>query len=552
MGGQFNRFFHICCSKKQVEHKAVAANVYYDKAFELRDAGDIDSSFLYFHKAKDEFLSKKDTFSAGKCLVNLAYFQEKKGDYFGSIETALPAIHYFNTKDSLHHHYLSINYNTLSIASSKLKNYNRSLGFLEKAILFSEGDTELNGKNNLAINYKNQKKYSEAIIILENLIQNNNLEGSMKARIIDNLSYIKWLENNNFNPVSTMHEAVKLRKEESDLWGLNASYSHLSQYYTLKQPDSALVYAEKMLQVAKEIKSPSDQIEALEMLISLEDSENSKRYFKDFQKLNDSLQNARSIAKNQFALIRYETDKNKLEFLKAKADSTEKQNHIITQYFGLAFLILFLILSYVWFNKRQKLLKTEKVIEVKNTELKFSKKVHDRVANKIYQIMSQVENTEQIDKDALLFGLENAYEISRDISYDSQEIIETQNFYEQLSGMLNSYSSDSVMLILNGNNENLWEEINFQTKTEVYLILQEVMTNMKKHSKADRVVIKFERLQDHINIMYADNGIGISGFSPKNGILNMEIRINSIGGTINFDTENSHLSKIKISFPVKN
>ncbi|RYZ75635.1 MAG: ATP-binding protein, partial [Proteobacteria bacterium] len=74
----------------------------------------------------------------------------------------------------------------------------------------------------------------------------------------------------------------------------------------------------------------------------------------------------------------------------------------------------------------------EKLLQVKNTELKYSKKIHDRVANRIYQIMSQVENTKVIDKNALLFGLENVYETTRDISYENKDINENQNFYEQL------------------------------------------------------------------------------------------------------------------------
>lgn len=164
--------------------------------------------------------------------------------------------------------------------------------------------------------------------------------------------------------------------------------------------------------------------------------------------------------------------------------------------------------------------------------------------------MSQVENKDLIDKDALLFGLENAYETSRDISYDNKDINENQSFSEQLHKMLDSYSSDSVKVVFIGNNEKLWEGISFQNKTEVYLVLQELMTNMKKHSQANIVSIKFSRENPVINISYTDNGIGIKKFSPKNGLQNMENRINAINGTIIFDTENNNLLKINITFPV--
>lgn len=541
----------ICCSKPSAEEKEKqGSNIFYDKAFEYRDNGIADSSFLYFHKAKDIFLQKKDSFGAAKCLTNLSIIQETKGDYFGSQETGLSALRYYNENDSLQHNYLSINYNALSLVSSKLKNYNKATVFFEKAIEYANDDSnKIIFENNLAINYKEQKKYPRAISIFKNLIKNKNTDSVIfvKSRIIDNLAFVRWLQNSRYNPLPKLKEALAIRLQENDLWGQNASYAHFSDYYHKKKSDSALIYAEKMYSTARKIQSPDDQIEALQKLIILENSQNSKLFFKVYQNLLDSLQTARSKAKNQFALILYETEKNKADFLKSEAESTERQNQIIIRNIIVILLIVSFVIAALYYKKR---LKQEKIIEAKNTELKFSKKVHDRVANKIYQLMSQVENKEIIDRDALLFGLENAYETSRDISYDNQELNENQTFSAQLYKMLDAYSSNSVKIIFIGNTDKLWEGISFQNKTEVYLVLQELMTNMKKHSQANIVSLKFSREKSDINISYTDNGIGIKQYSPKNGLQNMENRINSIGGTIIFDTEINNLLKINISFPV--
>lgn len=537
------------CSDKSISDKKIN-NTFYDKAYEYRENGKIDSSFLYFYKAKDLFLQQRDSFGAGKCLANLAIIQEIKGDYFGSQETAISAMRYLNTKDTLQHNYLSINFNTLSLTSSKLRNYRSAIDFYKKAINFANDPANrFLYENNLAINYKEEKEYSKAIAIFENLIKNKPIDNST-SKVFDNLAFTKWLKNNRYNPIIEFHNILKIRLKENDHWGLNASYSHLADYYSEKRQDSALFYANKMYSIAKEIKSPDDKIEALQKLISLENPENSRRYFKIYQNLNDSLQTARNKAKNQFALIRYETEKNKADFLKAKAESTERQNKIIVRNIVVISLIIFLIFGYLYYTRRQKRLQQEKLLEVKNTELKYSKKIHDRVANRIYQIMSQVENTEVIDKNALLFGLENIYETTRDISYENKDINENQNFSEQLNNMLDSYSSESVTIIYNGNNENLWEGVNFQTKTETYLILQELMTNMKKHSHADKVFLKFSKENNYINISYTDNGVGIKDHLPKNGLQNMENRINAINGKINFDTETNNLLKINITFPI--
>lgn len=398
--------------------------------------------------------------------------------------------------------------------------------------------------------YKANRNYAAAIKIYDNILKETQKNEIEHARILSNWAFTKWLQNPNYYPASKFRKALKIRLKNNDTWGLNASYAHLADFYMKTNQDSALIYAKKMYTVAQELESPDDEIEALQKIISLEHSQNSKKFFTVYQKLNDSLQTARNKAKNQFALIRYETEKNKADFLKAQAESTERQNHLIKIYIAFGFSIFVIIVLYFYLKRRQKRLQQEKLLEIKNTELRYSKKVHDKVANRIYQLMSQVENKDVIDKEALLFGLENIYETSRDISYNSKDINENQSFSDQLYKMLASYANDVVKVIFIGNNEKLWEGLSLQQKTEIYLVLQEMMTNMKKHSQANIVSIKFSKENPTINISYTDNGIGIKNFSPKNGLRNMENRIHTINGRIIFDTENNNLLKINISFPV--
>lgn len=537
------------CSDKNFSDKKITNN-FYDTAWTHFEKGENIAAFIQFGKAKDFFLKKHDSLSAGKCLMNMAIIQEQMGDNFGSQETALAALIFFNEENKNHQDYLSANYNNLGIVNNKLHDYDKAISFYEKAIIFSQDSLSKNiYRNNIANIYRKKANYNKANEIFEDLKKVSGLTPKLKSKVIDNSAFNLWLQNSKYNPIRQFHEALAIRLKDEDHWGQNSSYAHLADYYSKNNQDSAAFFARKMYYTATEINSPDDKIEALQKLISLENPENSKQYFKEYQKLNDSLQTARNKAKNQFALIRYETEKNKASFLRAQAESTERQNHIIKQYFWLAILTIALILSYFLFRRTQKIHQQEKLLEVKNTELKYSKKVHDRVANKIYQILSQVENKDYIDRDSLLFALENVYETSRDISYENEDINENVNYSEQLHLMLDSYSSDSVQIIFFGNNEKLWEGVSFQIKTEVYLILQELMTNMKKHSLADKVFLKFTNENSNINISYTDNGVGIKDNAPKNGLQNMENRIISINGKINFDTE-TNLLKINIIFPI--
>ena len=76
------------------------------------------------------------------------------------------------------------------------------------------------------------------------------------------------------------------------------------------------------------------------------------------------------------------------------------------------------------------------------------------------------------------------------------------------------------------------------------------MVNMKKHSQGSFAVLQFERNGKECLIHYSDNGIGMPHPIPsKNGLHNVENRIQAIGGSIIFDTSSSKGLKIKLTFP---
>ena len=82
-------------------------------------------------------------------------------------------------------------------------------------------------------------------------------------------------------------------------------------------------------------------------------------------------------------------------------------------------------------------------------------------------------------------------------------------------------------------------------------MVRELMVNMKKHSQASHVAVKFDKINNTVEIQYKDNGIGISGdLIYKNGLRNTASRIEAINGTITFDTKIEKGLKVNLSFPV--
>ncbi|CAH0190525.1 MULTISPECIES: ATP-binding protein [unclassified Pedobacter] len=545
----FSILFFLSCSEQKATKEKKTINPDYDKAFEFREKKVPDSSFIYFNKAKDVFLKQKDSLGVAKCLVNMAITSIDKGDYFGGQEISTEALTYFNKDKKEQFVYLESTFHELGVASSNLKNYSQAIIFYNQSITYAQDSISvLVTKNSIANAYGKIGAYQKALALFSSILKKKMSDENF-ARTLSNYAFNKWKQNPHYNAKPELLAALHIRLRDHDLWGQNASFAHLADYHTLSQPDTALFYAHKMYEGAKKLKSPDDQLQALLKIIKLSPVKETKQYFNIYKNLDDSLQTARNAAKNQFALIRYETEKSKADFLKAKAENIQKQKDILLRNIGIGTLALCLILGYFLYQRRQKNLRQEKEIEVKKTELKYVKKIHDRVANRVYQVMSEVENTAEIDKNDLADKLDVIYKISRDLSYDSKDINNEESFSIDLSKMLYAYASAETNITLEGGGEKLWEAINDDTKAEVFCILQELMTNMKKHSGADTVTINFKRENDRITILYVDNGKGMEFLTPKNGLRNTETRIESISGHITFDTKPDEGLRVEFSFP---
>jgi signal transduction histidine kinase len=302
------------------------------------------------------------------------------------------------------------------------------------------------------------------------------------------------------------------------------------------------------------LQSPDDRLEALQKMVRSGPQKAMKTYFAGYQQLSDSLQTARNAAKNQFALIRYDAEKNKADNLKLQKDNTEKRYEILRQgiflYVTLFVLAGGTVAAFFWYRKRKQRLELEAQNAIRESQLRTSKTIHDVVANGLYRMMSEVENQEQLDRDLLLDRIEALYNRSRDISYEAPQR-EEHNFPEKIAAMLLSFATDQTKVVLAGNDEAFWVKASVLVKHELEHVLQELMVNMKKHSSASNVVVRFENGGSRHQIVYRDDGVGFSdGFRRKNGLNNTGNRIKTIGGELIFDGKSGKGLQIEISFPI--
>ena len=546
-------FLIASCSKRSPEAEKPASNPAYDQAFEFRENGQADSAYLYFSKAKDKFLVDKDSLGAGKCLLNMAIISTDHGDLFGGQELSLSAIQFFNPSQPAHHIYIQSNLNNLGISTYALKDYDGAIAFYKEAAQYTtDTATQLVLQNNIANAYRRKDDLNQALSIYKRVLQQR-VSKAEYARTLSNFAYTKWLENNGFNANPDLELGLKIREELADTQAQIASLHFLTEVNASRHPDLAMKYAMRMYAAASKIKNGNDRLVALEKLIDLSSGKEVKRYFHQYHALNDSIQSVRTAAKNQFALIRYEAEKNKTENLKLQKENVERTYQVAKRdlllLLGTLAFISSAIIGLLWYRKRREKMIADKQNALHESQLRTSKRVHDVVANGIYRVMTEIDHDETLDKSAILDKLESMYETSRDISYDIPALMTIEGFHSKIHKLLHSFATPSVQVSVVGNTAAFWENIPVQTRYELEHILQELMINMKKHSRATMVAIIFHKFDTTRAVEYQDNGIGMKTSQRKNGLTNTGSRIEMLNGKITFGSSADGGLKIKLSFP---
>ncbi|MEP0266032.1 hypothetical protein [Dokdonia sp.] len=562
--------------EKELDSAIYYSNYFLDKAIEKRDTFYIAKAYLKLGKYnKDEkrlsesfdsynnsfsFFRSIDSIEAGRALFEMSKIQKKIGDFSGSLETATDALKYSENTDDVKT-ILGL-YQSIATVYREQENYEKAQKYIEKAITLSQsplGIKKIVRKNLLTCEitqaniHKDQGDYSKATTIFNKLLSDSLVieNKKEKARIQSNLGYTLWLKDKeNLKSEKLLQDALKERQKIEDINGLIASNIHLTQYYKGINNEKSLQYAQEALMKSKQVKSLYSIKESLGYIIDLKD--NLIYEARLFKEIDNELTKLRRKTQDIYAITRFENDENQKEIQALEVDNVKeklKKTISIITAIMIGLIGIFFTLFLVRKHKKEK---TRVVIrETFQTERRLSKKIHDELANDMSDTLNYVDNHTEIPttiKTHLVNKLDDIYDRTRDISAEIGGF-ESKDFAKNLKFLITQHRTKGVKVITNVMTGINWDIVSDHKKINIYRSLQELLVNMKKHSKATEVTVIFKSEENKNFINYMDNGIGVAiDDVPIRGLQNVETRIKNIGGNVTFITSKGNGFKARLYF----
>lgn len=559
-----NELFRLFLKNKD---SILLAKYYHFKALKQKLTYTNDSVFYYYHQSKN--ISKKilDSLSVGKRLLGIAALQRKAKDFLGSEISAIEALQYL---EPIHaYKYLEATYNNLGLVSGELYQNNEAINYFNESLkinrLNKNESEKLYTLNNLGLIYQQQDQHEKAVEYFKEGLSFDSIQIKYPEQyglLLENIVFSNYSKGDKKNTLKKYKTLLNLRESLQDYKELSTTHLNISKFHKdKKESEKSVLHANKSLFYAKQSHNNKRWLEALEILSELHTGEKSTNYLKEYIKLNDSLVQKERALKNQFAKIRYQTDKKEKENTVLKIENEKIEAEVVyhkqqktigwllfaASFFGLGFSVLFFVTrrrKLVYLNKLQKVQAREKERQL------IAKSLHDEVAGDLRLLHQKLQKSQLFDEAAKLNDVkENVRNLSHKLSSISFEKV---SFKDQIINMVSDYFQPDFKIKVTGINNHDWQVIDKSIKRVLYLSTRECIQNCQKYAQATKVTIDFSVRKKNVFLGIVDNGIGFNTKTNKKGIglQNLEERLEELNGSLNINSQNNNGTEIHIQIPL--
>jgi len=384
---------------------------------------------------------------------------------------------------------------------------------------------------NAASDLRKQENYSEQVVFLKKAIEANKKTPApdvyipmMYSSLIvgyakqDSLSLARmWLSKLEENP----EKYTEGSNRDSYLFGLkNVSLGEENYQKAAKEGEEHL----KMLKIG----SNYEEIKFAEEFLSnvydkSGDNELAYEHYRNYTAIRDSVNSVQKIKALSYYQTLYETEKRDATILNQKKDivlfntnSKIKNQWMLIGALGLIsfFGIVLLMRSRNTAKRRQKTQEefSRNLIQAKEDEVtRLARELHDSVGQKLMLLTKQTKDYGEPKMELLARNaLDELRGISRNLHPATLNSLGISRAIEALVNEVDSYST----ILFTNEIENIDAFLPKNKALHLYRIVQEVLTNMVKHSEAKSASVVLQNMENVINVVIQDNGKGYD-FSEK-------------------------------------
>jgi two-component system NarL family sensor kinase len=577
-----------------VKDKILIGDIYNSTSNAYMQAHDNKLTDEYILKALSEYQQAHSEPDIAVIYANIGSNYSRRGEYAKSIEFFLKSL---AIRERLHNDkgVGSVAFN-ITIPYKTLKRYDEALKYNKLAI---EKLTLVKNEGMLASAYavkgsilRSLKNYDEALTYINKAVplfqkykNNNGIRNSY-----DNIGLIYVAKNDLTNALKYFLMSKQISVNLQDPAGIVSADVNIAQtaldLQNLKTVASTLKEAEPL---AKKYNFKEDLAELykvkVQYLIAVNDHKTATTTFNEYLNLKDSLSSSDVNQQISDMQTRYETEKkdsqikllnkeksiNLLE-LKNQALKLKQRNILI-----IAFCILLLagtFAAYTNYNRyktkqearlqaevhKQQEIETRSLFEGEQKErIRIARDLHDSIGQMLSVIKMNVSNIQHEQPDNKITGatlelVDNTIVEVRNISHNL--IPEELNFglFTALEDMCDKINqSNTTQVSINVPDEVREHQFEKTNELSIYRIVQEVLSNMVKHSQASQIAIDVLQQEKNLTIAIKDNGKGFDtaqiNKSKGLGWKNIAARVNMLDGKMQVRSEQLTGTQIEITIP---
>ncbi len=448
-----------------------------------------------------------------------------------------------------------------------LKYYLNALGVLEKL-----GKTYYMGmlSQNIGDIFLLKKEFAKAEQYFEQGLKQSVESGNRKAEANNYYGFGRsgLLQGDYSGAIENLQKSLEIRTAMDDQFGIAEAHIGLGQAYIRAGAyHKARTSLEKGLSLVRKSGEMSLEQDAYEHLSEvsrlLGDYRSAYEYQTLFRQTTDSIFNKEKDRKIVQIQLEHEfrAAQDSLKVVQ-QARSRQLQDEAREQkemrnfiYIVLVIVVLFLVVL-LWQNRHIAKVKRQQVLDEQRHRI--SRDLHDNLGAQLSaarMFMVSLCDQQSVDvqqtANSSIGLLDASIADLRNIMDEMQDTVLIEKGYlaatEALINKVNKLNGIEFSLT----HHRMEERLAARTEHQLYRVTQELVNNTLKYSRASAVSIDLLKGADALVLMYEDDGVGYNAKTVKKGygLRNIETRIKSIGGKVNFDSMPQTGARTTIEIP---